>query len=172
MPVQLHVDTAGPLNHRIAADRIGKRRNHHAGAGGLRRADRGVHVGDQIAVALRAERIGHGRRETEQRNRAGRRLQQLDVVLLGVGVTVATTCLVLCPPKVASKLAAKPVYVLRRNVDMCGAVLWRDRNSRQRGGRAGRCPAWNGGSRAQQQTGADRRRSDNGLNTHRRFPVR
>ena len=28
-----------------------------------------------------------------------------DVVLLGVGVTVATTCLVLWPPKVARKLA-------------------------------------------------------------------
>jgi hypothetical protein len=27
-------------------------------------------------------------------------------VLLGVGVTVATTCFVLCPPKVARKLAA------------------------------------------------------------------
>ncbi len=57
VPIQLHVDAARPLDHRIPPDRIGKRRDQNVRAGRLGQLDRGVHVGHEIAGALGAEGI-------------------------------------------------------------------------------------------------------------------
>ncbi len=60
MPIDLHVDAARPLDHRIAAYRIFKRRGKEAGAIGAGGFHRGIKIGDEKAIALGTEGPGIG----------------------------------------------------------------------------------------------------------------
>ena len=68
---------------------------------------RGVEVGHQIARALGAEGYGTGVLNPKTDTVPAGVNTSCDIVLLGVGVTVKTPCLVVVPPKVARRLATK-----------------------------------------------------------------
>ena len=87
--------------------------------------DGGVHVRDQIAGPLGAEGIGDRGREAEHRERADRGLHRLEVVLLGVGVTVmvAGGC---CAAEGGDEAGRERRHVRGGDVDVGGVVLRRD----------------------------------------------
>jgi len=68
MPIKLHVDTAWPLNDRIASNRIRKRRYEDIGPLRFRRSDCTIEIGDEIARPLRTEWIRNGSLESKERN--------------------------------------------------------------------------------------------------------
>ena len=104
VPVELHGRAAGPLNDRVAPDRVGERRNQHVGPGGHGRRDRRVEVLHEIADALQAEGIGNWRREGERREQADGVRTSAKLAPLGVGVTVVAAGRAAWPPNVAVKL--------------------------------------------------------------------
>ena len=65
VPVELHVDAAGPLNDDVAADRVGKCRDRHGGAIGACGPNGRVYVGYEIAGPFRAKGIRNRGLEAE-----------------------------------------------------------------------------------------------------------
>ena len=91
----------------IPADRIVEWSHQDVRAGRPRRAYRLVQVGHEVACPLHAERIRDRRLESETEMVPTGVSTSCDMVLLGVGVTVKTPCLVVVPPNVATRLATK-----------------------------------------------------------------
>ena len=65
MPVELCVDSAGPLDDRVAPNRIVERGHEDIGAGRAGGTNRRVHVGHQVSSPLRAEWVGYRCLESE-----------------------------------------------------------------------------------------------------------
>jgi hypothetical protein len=61
MPIQLHLDAAGPLDDGIDSDRVLERFDNHFGSGGTSGPDRAVHIRNQISGAFLSERKRHRR---------------------------------------------------------------------------------------------------------------
>ena len=96
-----------PPGHWITASRPIGSGNGATGTGArvLGGVDGRVHVLDEIAGPLGAERIGNGRYEGEDESEPAGVCTAAKVALLGVGVTVVVAGLEDCPPNVAVKLA-------------------------------------------------------------------
>src|SRR5262249_51542626 len=69
VPIELHVDAAGPLNDDVAADRVGKCRDRHSSTMSACRANGRVYVGYQIAGPFRTKGIRDRGLETKDRQR-------------------------------------------------------------------------------------------------------
>ena len=91
MPIKLHIDTAGPLDHGILADGIIERTHEYIGAVGLSNSDRCVRGFVTRCRSARARTDSGTGVESENRHSRGRQHQRTaDTVLLGVSVTVKT----------------------------------------------------------------------------------
>ena len=132
VPVQLHVNAARPLDHRVAADRIGEGRDDDVGPGRARRADRDVQIGNEVAGPLGPEWIGNGRLEAEQRDRADRRLEQLRGGAAGGWRHVGDDLLGALAAEGRKEACDKPVHILGRDIDVGGVVLRSDSDSGKR----------------------------------------
>ena len=143
MPVQLHVHPARPLDDGVAADRIRKRGDDDLGMVGPGGADRRVHIGDEIAGPLGAERVRDRRLEAEDRQRAGRRQHQLGHGLARRRSNGENALLGRRAAERGRQAGDEPVEILRRYIDTRRVVLRGDgdarggfRPARQRGGEA------------------------------------
>src|SRR5882757_9137562 len=67
MPIELHVHATCPLDHGVAANRIGEWSHQHVCAVRLGRFDCGVHIGHQVARALGPKGIRNRGLEAEYR---------------------------------------------------------------------------------------------------------
>ena len=105
----------------------------HIGAVGTSSCNSDIQVSNQITRPFHAKRIRNRRLDSRTSETIPTGVWRIcDVVLLGVGVTVATTCRPLWPPNVAMKAVCKTVDVFRCHVDMCAVVLRTDGDRRRR----------------------------------------
>ena len=123
MPIELHVDAAGPLDHRVAADGIVERLDLHIGAGGPGLVDGGVHIPDQKTIALGAERVRDRRFEIEHREAAGRRQYQLGVGFARRGRDVDQHAFGAGTAEGFQDAVDKGIHLAAFDVDMGGVIL-------------------------------------------------
>ncbi len=135
VPVELHVDAAGPLDHGVAADRIGKCADDDIGARRARGLQRHVEIGDQITGALGAERIRDRCLEAEQRHSADGGLQQLRGGAARRRRHGGDHLRGALAAEGGEEARDETVDVLRRDIDVGGVVLRGDRDCW--GGRGG-----------------------------------
>ena len=131
VPIELHVHATGKLDDYVAADRIVERRHDDVRAGRAGRANRSVHIGDQIPSPFVAEGIRHGRFKSENGERAARRKHQLRNCTTRCRRYSGDNLLRRAPAKCCDDACGEPVKIGWRNVNMGRIVLWADRNTRR-----------------------------------------
>ena len=157
MPVELHVHAARPLDHRVSPDRVRERRDLHIGAGLPRRRHRLVHVTDQVAAALGAERVGDPGGEPEQRHATDRRVDQLGRGGRGRRRHREHDLLRALAAERCDEALDEAVNVGGSHVDVGRVILRPHSRARREGGRDGR-------------RGAEAEEQDDGGSHHDEFP--
>src|SRR5712692_2518337 len=123
VPIQLCVDATGPLNKRVSTDRVVEGSDEHVCARGLGRANRLVHVRDQIACPLQPKRIRDRRLESENGYRSRRRQDQLrHRAALGRGYC-EDSLLGRCAAKCRNQARHEAIEIFRSHIDMRRVVL-------------------------------------------------
>jgi len=123
VPVDLHVHAARPLDDGVPADRVWEGGDQHIRAAALRGGDGDIHIGDEIAVALGAERIGDWGEEAEKRDGAGRCLQKLRGGAARRGGDVGDDLFCAVAAECGEEAADESGDFRWRDVDMRGVVL-------------------------------------------------
>ncbi len=102
-------------------------------AGGARRLEGDIHVGDEIAGALGAERIWHGRLEAEQRHRADGRLQKLRGRAARCRRHGGDDLFGALAAEGGKEAGNETIDIVRSDIDVGGIVLRSNRNGRGQG---------------------------------------
>src|SRR5262249_3566403 len=130
VPIELRVHTTGKLDNYVAADGIVERRNDDAYAGRAGRANRSVHIRDQIPRPFSTEGIRHRRFKSENRERADGRKHQLRNRTTRCWRYIGDDLLRLASTKCCDDACDEALKIIRGNVDMGRVVLRGDRNTR------------------------------------------
>jgi hypothetical protein len=125
----------------VSADRIGEGLDDDVGARGPRRPDGRVQVSHQVSRSLRAERIGDGRLEAEERDHSDRRPEKLRRRAAGRRRCSHHRPLRALASEGREEALHEPIDVRRRHIDMrravvCGHADVRRSHERKRGVRA------------------------------------
>src|SRR5262249_9871718 len=123
MPVQLHKYAARPLDDGIASNGVVERCHDNVCSVGLRRLDRFIHVGHEVAGSFEAERIWDRRRETKHGERAYWREYRLPRRLARRGRDCQRSLLGLGTAERCDETIAEAIQVRGCDINMCSVVL-------------------------------------------------
>src|SRR4029077_18377597 len=131
VPIELHIYTTGKLDNYIAADRIVERRHDDVRAGRAGRANRSVHIGDQIPRPFATEGVRHRCFKSENRERTDGRKHQLGDRTTRRRRYIGDDLLRLAPTKCCDDACGEALKIIRRNVNMGRVILWSNRKTRR-----------------------------------------
>src|ERR1700761_5863682 len=123
MPVELHVNSAWPLNNGIASNRIRKRSDENIGSRGLCGSDSAIKIGDEIASSFCAKRSWDGSLKPKERHCAHWSLQKLRACAARRRRDCDHHLLCAAAPKRTEEGVHESIHVFRCDVDMRGVIL-------------------------------------------------
>lgn len=126
VPIELHLQAAGPLDDCIHSDCIFERLDDDLGSGCSRGLNGLIHIGDEVSGALLAEGERNGGLVGEDGERADRSQQVLHLGAAGHGQDIGHAPLGGLASESRDEAVDEGVDVGGSDVDMSSVVLWAD----------------------------------------------